>query len=172
VRRSLAEVDPELNAVFGELCAGRSPWPLLLHGAAGRGKTCAALCLLDHARGWYRALPDLLDEVIAVQKGQAVTKGLVNEGGGQLVTVPAFWKEVGSTPLFVLDELGCRDSVSDHHYQTVKRLLDVRECRPLVVISNLSPEAIERLYDDRVASRLAAGTVVELFGDDRRLARS
>jgi DNA replication protein DnaC len=85
------------------------------------------------------------------------------------ITVPYFWQRIREASFVVLDELGCRDRVSDHVYEAVKRLLDEREGRPLMVLSNLDLEAIEKLYDDRLTSRLAAGTVVELIGPDMRV---
>jgi hypothetical protein len=38
-----------------------------------------------------------------------------------------------------------------------------------IYISNLEPEAIARVYDDRIASRLLCGTWYKLDGEDRRL---
>ena len=74
-------------------------------------------------------------------------------------------------PLLVIDELGLRDRVSDFHLETVETAIDIRtrSSRPLLVCSNLDLSVIGKMYDDRVFSRLAAGTVVELVGKDRRI---
>lgn len=85
-----------------------------------------------------------------------------------MVSVEGFWGWLSGRNLIVLDELGCRGLVSDHHYEAVKRLLDERHGKPLIVIANTDLAGIERLYDDRVASRLSAGTVVSVAGKDRR----
>ena len=55
----------------------------------------------------------------------------------------------------------------DAQYETLRRATDSREGKPAVVISNLSIRDLERIYDSRIASRLGAGTVVQLCGDRR-----
>lgn len=79
------------------------------------------------------------------------------------------WAKLARAHLVVVDELGSRDRVSDHHYECVKRIIDERQGQPLALASNHDIEALARLYDDRIASRIAAGTVLGLDGDDRRL---
>lgn len=153
------------------LILGEEPWPLFVWGAAGRGKTCAALCVLDHSSGWYRSVPELADEVIEVTNGRRKTIGVAAEGGGLVVRPDQFWKELESARLVVLDELGQKLAVTDHHYGVVKRVLDRREGRPTIILSNCSPTQIEKLYDDRIASRCLAGTVIELKGRDRRVVK-
>ena len=68
----------------------------------------------------------------------------------------------------VLDEIG---SGEKPHYDAVKRILDEREGKPLVAISNLDLASVATVYDARVASRMAAGTLMELLGADRRMER-
>lgn len=92
-----------------------------------------------------------------------------NDGQGGNVWPEMIWESIAKSPLIVFDELGCRDRVSDFQYETAKRVLDKREGKPLVVISNLTLKTLAELYDDRFCSRLAAGTVLGVSGDDRRL---
>jgi chromosomal replication initiation ATPase DnaA len=145
---------------------GESPWPLFIHGPAGTGKTCAGLSLLDHAGGEYFTAASLCEKVIDAQQGRLAWS---HEGRSGTLWSEMFWRKVGSEPLVVLDVLGCRDNVTDHGYETIKRLLDERQGMPLIAISNHPLEMLANIYDDRIASRLAAGTVVELAGSDRRL---
>ena len=72
--------------------------------------------------------------------------------------------------LCVIDEIGAREKVSDHQYETLKTAIDRRQGQPLVLISNVSPPELSRVFDDRIASRCGAGTVVEVIGPDQRLA--
>jgi chromosomal replication initiation ATPase DnaA len=53
----------------------------------------------------------------------------------------------------------------------VFRLLNERKDKPTIITSNLSPENIAELHDERIASRLRAGTVIEVTADDRRQGR-
>lgn len=139
-------------------------------GPAGTGKTCAALALLDIVDGarkfWVAA--DMLEELIACQKGE-LTRGERN------VNMQEFWDGWRNAALAVLDEIGGRERVSDFHYETIKRAIDFRESRPAIFISNLPLDSrdsgsIRSIYDDRIASRLAGGTVIRFTGRDRRLA--
>jgi len=74
--------------------------------------------------------------------------------------------------LLVLDEIGAREKVSDSHYEIVKHALDARidQGKPMVIISNNTPEELAKLYDGRIYSRIASGTVLNVTGEDRRLA--
>ena len=161
--RTVAKIEPELLALMRELLSGRWSWPLFLFGSAGTGKTCAALCLLDCLGGRYYALPNLLDDLIQAMQGRLYT------ATGYKMFPEGIWQRVVEAPLVVLDEIGCREKVSDAHYEALKRLLDFRDGCPLVAISNLEPEALRRLYDDRVYSRLMKGVVWDASGKDRRL---
>ncbi len=156
-------MEPSLRKTIRLLAAGKSPWPLFLWGEPGTGKSCAALCLLDRAGGFYFTAGTLAEEVLMVNKGEA------QYPSGQRLTPLGFWREIMSTALVVIDEVGTRSKVGDWQYDCLKRVLDAREGMPLVVIANHSLADVASLYDDRVASRLAAGTVHQLQGEDRRL---
>jgi hypothetical protein len=167
VRRSLSEIDPDLRAHVRRVVAGEAPWPLVIHGPVGTGKTCAALVLLDHVAP---APPYYQNRPTSYQTASELAERVIEAQQGRLeVWVPDLWKMIRDDALVVLDELGARSRVSDHHYDCVKRLIDERLGRPLVVVSNLALDQVAEVYDDRIASRLAAGTVVLLKGDDRRL---
>jgi DNA replication protein DnaC len=138
----------------------------LLIGDTGSGKTCAALCLLDHAGyGAYAEVGQLCEDLIAALDGRFLHYSI-------LFYPTHVWNVWISANVTVLDEVGAREKVSDHHYNVVKKALDLREGKPSVVISNLTLEAISQVYDDRVASRMSCGTVVALTGDRRLEERS
>lgn len=163
VARTLQGIEAEILGPLRQVVAGESAWPLFLHGPAGCGKTCAGLALCDHANGWYWTVPQLCAEVIESQQGR------LRNVEGSPIWPPVFWSHVARRALVVLDELGCRDKVSLHHYECVKELMDCRAGKPLVCLSNLGPDALDRIYDRRIASRLCGGTVVALHGRDRRI---
>lgn len=162
--RDVEKIDFSVRETMARVIGGFAPWPLVLLGEAGVGKTCAALCLLDRARGGrrYWVVADLSMTVISVQDGEA-------EYGMRPDTLTAWWARYAELKCVVLDELVSRGKVSDFGYETVKRAIDSRHGKPLVVVSNGTIETIARVYDDRIASRLAAGTVIEMTGSDRRL---
>ena len=166
LRRSLAEIDPALREAMRACIAAKSPWPLFLHGRAGIGKSCAALCLLDYSGGEYWTAARFCELLNDALFGRLIARG---EGGSVTIWPDAIWRRVQQAPLMVLDELGQRLAVSEPHYDAVKRVLDERQDKPLIVISNVDSQGIDRLYDERISSRLGAGTIVELRGRDRRI---
>ncbi len=159
--RTVDKVAIDLRDVIRDLIQGRKPWPLFLHGEAGSGKTCAALALLDWAGGWYLELPELCRRLIDAQQDR-----LTWSTGAQR-TERDLWAAWGQVSLAVLDEIGTRERISDHHYEVLKRAIDLREGCPAIFISNLSLDAVYDQYDDRIASRLASGTSFAAKGDRR-----
>lgn len=155
--RTLGDNDADLLDAFRLLVTGEKPWPLFVTGKPGRGKTCGALSLLDHATsGIYLTTNDLVGRRMAsfkLSEPDTVWDTLFN---------------VEKRALVVVDELGTRTTISDTHYECIQQACDYRQGYPLILISNLSLSEIEQRYDDRIASRCAAGTVVELKGIDRR----
>ena len=143
--REFSLVDGSLQAVLRDLISGNRPWPLYLLGAVGSGKSAAALAVLDHVGGLFYDAEELADLVAA----------------GQL---PNLLETIRRAPLVVLDELCCRERLTDLHYVAVKRLIDLREragCR-LIAISNADPAQLASAYDTRIADRLLCGTIFGL----------
>ena len=79
-------------------------------------------------------------------------------------------KEYFGVSFLLLDDLGS-GSLSDHERRNTLEILDQRLNRrlPTVVTTNLELDAIARLMDDRIASRLAGFSYFQLSGPDRRL---
>lgn len=165
--REWSKISAPLVKVLHSCIDGKEPWPLLIHGPPGTGKTCAALCVLDLAQGEYFTVADYCE-----QHNEAKAGRLQVSNGGQIWRPTPFSfraRFIDRPPLIVLDELGARQQVTDAHYEAVKFAIDLRENRPFIVISNVKPEQIGAMYDARIFSRLAAGTVIEVAGPDRRL---
>lgn len=168
--REMDQVDLTLRRTMRMLLDGEKPWPLFLHGEPGSGKTCALMCLVDHCGGGvYVTLGDLCRALIDAQHGRTAFYDL---GAGITRTEGELWRDWGNGNVCVLDEIGTREKVSEHHYSTLQMALDRRNDpnRPLVVVSNVDLKGSATLYDDRIASRLASGMVIETTGD-RRLNR-
>lgn len=173
--RELREVDPMLRDTFRRLVAGLADWPILIHGPAGTGKTCAALSLLDGLlprEGQYTTAAELTARMIETYgTGERFDwspygRFRINEGRD-----PSHKWYCSGSVLTVLDELGARERVNDTHYEVVQRLIDRRRGLPLILISNLDLNGLAQVYDDRIASRAAEGTVFHLAGDDRRITK-
>ncbi len=157
-------VDAGARETMRQVCGGESEWPLVLVGSAGAGKTCIGLLLSDYVGHLFYTAPDWCARVndarfdrLEVSNAVCVTRIRESE----------VWKEWQDAPLVVLDELGLRENVTSARYETIEKAIDLRENKPAVYISNLSLEALGRVYDDRISSRLSAGTVITMDGDRR-----
>lgn len=146
----MSQVKPSLRDKLRELASGERKWPLFLFGDTGAGKTSAALALADFCElAFYDELDTLCDSVM---------------------NHTIDWDLIGWADLAILDEIGVRTKATDLHYTTVKSFWERRKRREqrTIYISNIQPQGIADVFDDRIASRLLCGTVVELTGDDRR----
>jgi DNA replication protein DnaC len=117
--------------------------------------------MIDRYGGWYLTVAEFCEMIIEGQKGS------LTWSSGYKRTLYEVWRDVRRANLLALDELGARMNVSDHHYECVKRLMDAREGKPTVYISNFAVAELATVYDDRIASRLAFGTVLACQGDRR-----
>lgn len=180
VTRDRDLIDGPKRTLIGRLMAAhakrQAAWPLLLWGPAGVGKTCAALCLLDYANanrklfpGWrpaYITAGEWVAVMTAAKLGQYEPSGCRGP-----ISESDLWHWWTVSSVICLDEIGARDKVSDTHYEIVKMSLDRRQGQPLVLVSNLGPTELSRVYDDRIASRMAGGTVIKFVGQDRRVSK-
>lgn len=138
---------------------------LYLWGSVGTGKShLAAACLrgaiAQHAAlGRYACWPDTL----------VAARRRFDEAGLDDPVEPLIDAE-----LLVIDEVGYRDGAggaTEYERETLYRISDARQIRPTIWTSNLSPDRLEQVYNDRIASRiLGSATVLEIIGPDGRKA--
>lgn len=86
-------------------------------------------------------------------------------------TEPNFWKAIREFPLVVIDDLATRGGYTEPQYDHLYDLIEERSLKPLVLVSNLSLKELGTVFDDRIVSRIARGTVFTLQGSDRRVSR-
>ena len=132
----------------------QSEWPLYMYGRPGTGKTClAALIYAAYKRQplWRRA-----DELL-IEIGTSRA-----DGYGTLKT------KLEGSPCVFLDDLGVRPP-TEAMTQALFDLMELRARRPLVIVSNHTPDALAKIYDERIVSRITAGTTLEIVGQDRRV---
>lgn len=164
--RSRELVKPELADAINSCLRGESDWPLLVLGPPGVGKTFGILTALDaFHRSVYTSPSELHRKVLAADRGE------VRNGAGFRVHAQSIFDEIADASLVGVDEIGLRSEVSDAHYENFKRLCDLRDHKATIYVSNVMPQKIAAIYDARILSRVASGTVVTLKGEDRRFKR-
>lgn len=159
-------IPQQLKSAIRACADGERPWPLFLHGGVGTGKSYAAALAWRFFGGWIGTLGDWAELVLSAKRET------LRWTGGARVWEPELWDHWRKLPLVIVDELGTRKP-SDAAYDTLAQMLNVRANRPAIWISNLDSGAMldGGIYDDRIVSRLEAGTVVKLSGPDRRITR-
>ena len=69
----------------------------------------------------------------------------------------------------VIDEMGNAEKQSDWPLEILQDLIESRENKASIWISNLSIDDISSIYGNRIASRLSSGTTITFGGKDRRM---
>lgn len=129
--------------------------PIFITGGVGRGKTGLAAVLYRIARCpiWRRADTFLLD----------LSMGRSDD------TYRTERRKAAEASLLVLDDLGVRKP-SEGMFHLLFDVLEIRKSLPTVITSNKTLDELSEIYTDgRIYSRLAAGTVLMMTGDDRRI---
>lgn len=161
-------------------CFADRKFPVFVFGPVGCGKTCAAALVY---RTWrvsanrpgtvrWRRCDTILDEILKARFSDGVT---VETPGGDLVkmTESGLFNMFGAADLAVLDDIGT-SKLNDERYAALLRLLDSRVGKPTLITSNKGPDELAGsseapgVYDNRIVSRLCAGLVISVSGDDRR----
>lgn len=150
----------------------KTHWPLYLHGAQGRGKSCLAALLYQvwPARVVWYDVGELLNQVKTCRR-----EGSVDVAGPDGRTFEfseaALFDRLANAGLLVLDDLGTR-TPTDVDAEILTRAVNARAGKPLIATSNFRPEELNGVFGARLASRLLAGLPLCLAGSDRRLTHS
>jgi chromosomal replication initiation ATPase DnaA len=174
-----AEVSPNLQTTLREAIKEKR-WPIVLHGQTGTGKSCAAACIY---RRWGRHCEesDSVTPIARWYRTESFVRHLLNgrmsgigfveyDRRGLCDSYPEhkiwLWAQ-NEQDLWCLDDFGTR-SVSDAAFDVCFELINHRIGKPTIITTNLSLQQIAELYDDRIADRLRAGTIIELTGKSQR----
>ena len=156
---------PIWSLILQTVRTGRG-WPLVFFGLPGRGKSTAALLMLDHD---------------STRTGQYVTgRELVDlEFGAEYSAKLSFRRAWKAAKLCVIDQFGMSETRDLRHdgagpakTQVMVDYLEARDGKPLVIVSNKSPEELAEVYDAQVRSRIEGGTPIEFTGPDWRVVNS
>ena len=124
-------------------------------------------------RLWYetgRIISDVLQ--CRTSNTQTITRSIYDPGSDEHGTTwqeseQGIFRKMTDTSLVIFNDVGLRRP-SEAAYEVFLQMLDVRVAKPTFFTSNLDPDQIRELFDDRIASRLLRGSVINAVGDDRR----
>jgi DNA replication protein DnaC len=136
---------------------------LLLRGGPGTGKTHLAAAIIRH-----QIEHGLKCSFFPVAKLYSDLREAFRLNASAVDIV----KPCMQSPLIVLDDLGA-GALTDFERRSALEVIEARlnSLRPTIVTTNLDLEDIAAKLDDRIASRVASYTNIELGGVDRRLSR-
>ena len=143
-------------------------WPIYLCGNVGVGKTCVAADLYSRWPGsakWMR-FSQFCDRTAQLQRDGEAT--FYEEDRCFEYTRESWWDSIGRTGLYVIDDVGVGMPGDIDRTEALWNLLEARTRKPVILTSNLHPDKLFEHYDQRVVSRIFAGTRLFLHGKDQR----
>lgn len=141
----------------------RRQWPLFVTGETGVGKTTAAALAFMAWRArnveWttFRRLCEIANRCSKTGECYEPERELTWRGS-------SLWHSIGQKSLLVIDEVCSRPDQSE----VLKAALDERFQKPTIITSNLPLEMLEESFDKPTASRIAAGRIFQMKGEDFR----
>ncbi|MBR4286891.1 MAG: ATP-binding protein [Clostridia bacterium] len=128
-------------------------------GGTGLGKTHLALAVLNKvtSKGYS----------VYYNTASSVTKQLEKERFGR--SADSLEEEIEKCDLMIIDDLGAEFS-TEFSKATINELINnaILSGKPMIIISNLSVDELEKRYGQRVVSRLNSFEVIEFMGEDIR----
>ena len=157
---------PEHEQAVAEWLASEVPGLMTLTGPCGTGKTRMMYAIAhkcQDARLW-----DVPTLVVKVQRGAT----LIDDGVYNIHERRIIDELIAHDRRVLMDDLGA-EKTTDFVLQELYRLISQRELwdKPTLFTTNLDLDTLGKKLDDRIASRLAGGIVLEFGGDDHRLER-
>jgi hypothetical protein len=89
-------------------------------------------------------------------------------GSNEPVGLRSLWDRIARANLVVIDEIGARQDPRGLEDENLLEILTIRAGKPLFLAGNPNIEQLSSVHDDRVVSRISAGTIVHVPGEDRR----
>lgn len=144
-------------------------WPIYLKGQPGRGKSFVAAAAF---RRWktspaiWMSFVDFADRSMRVAKDGEM--GMYIFGNFCEFSRESWWRRFGNASLVVIDEIG---SGMTHEWRNecFWNLLEARRKQPLIMTGNLRLDELADKFDERIESRINAGSIISFEGEDMRL---
>lgn len=161
------KVNPELVAMMRE-AREKGRWPIYLHGKPGCGKsmTAASQYLFWTEKAvWWRA-SDLVRTIMDCRRSSDGFIEFLRHGVIVDICEIRIMQDVDDCGLLVIDDLGTR--MTEAQSQALLDILDARAGRPMTITGNFIPGELAERMDERIVSRVLAGTVIHVKDESRR----
>lgn len=109
---------------------------------------------------------DFANTAIQAAKGEEVSY-MASNGSKVLMSGAGWWNWLDRVGLLIIDEIGS-GYVGEWRSEDFWKLLELRAGRPLIMTGNDTIGTISQRFDLKVASRIMAGTIIGITGQDRR----
>lgn len=144
---------------FNKNCGG-----LLMHGLTGLGKTHLSLAIaFKIIEKGYTALYETSSQII---RNMLTTNFSLKENKDENSYISLITK----TDLLILDDLGCEFS-SQLNKSAIFEIINLRTSlnKPIIINTNYTPEELEKIYGERVISRIFSTLkIISFKGSDNR----
>lgn len=152
----------------------QSGWPLYLFGSPGHGKTCFAALVYASVGGygesgsmWYGCRKVLGQLAVSRSNQDAMVEEFCRDGSFQQVDYWTAWNRIRSIGLAVFDDLGATP-LTETQSGMLCEILDARTGMPTIITGNLGKQAMSKIADGRLVSRVFSGTPIEFIAQDHR----
>ena len=137
---------------------------LLMHGQTGLGKTHLSLAIAFKViEKGYTALYETASQATRkILNRKFITKDNQEEN--------SYLSLISSTDLLILDDLGCEFS-SQLNRSAIFEIINLRTSlnRPIIINTNYKPEELEKIYGERITSRIISTLkIISFTGKDNR----
>jgi len=169
-------ISPQLRADL-KAAIESGPWPILMHGRPGNGKSSAAAIavashLLKHGQSsaFFWTWETLVANLLTARKRKDRSFP-VKHGDDWFQRHESFVTKRLADPrcLIVLDDFAV-SRLADWDFGLMFELVNCMRTGHVILTSNNSTEQmiLKEIIDERIASRLSAGTIITVTGADRR----
>lgn len=149
-------------------------WPLFIYGPAGRGKSCVASVIYrawpatprENPVVWVSATAEIRRLTSAWFSGTTVV-GIDEKGHAIYRGEEWIVRRARDAALMVFDDIGVK-TPTDSQFEALLTLVDARAGKPTIYTSNLDPDVLVKIFDDRLVSRMCSGMTLKIAGPDRR----
>lgn len=170
---SFDDVDAESRNIASRFAANPEGC-LFICGPAGTGKTRLLYAIAREMHVHNSKKPDFMPGTLATD-GIIPAIELCKQMAGVMAAYGAdeelkAIKNLINKPTLLIDDLGT-EKTTDYIKQNLQYVISEREAwgRATAITSNLKLRELADKFDDRIASRLAGGQVIQLVGADYRL---